>query len=145
MLQRLIRQLRQGKAKAAETPGRETILICDDDYGVREAYKLILSDQYNLQLVANGSEAVRVLRRRPAKVMILDLKMPEMDGLEVLRRVKQVSPATHVIISTGYRSVETAQEAARLGCHDYLIKPFIPQDVLSAVQQGLAKAAAGPR
>ena len=118
---------------------RDTILVCDDDYGVREAYKLILSEQYQLKLVTNGREAIRALKRQPAKVMILDLKMPELDGLEVLRRVRQTSPATRVIISTGYRSVETAQEAARLGCEDYIIKPFGPQDVLRAVANALGR------
>ena len=120
-----------------QAPGRETILICDDDHGVREAYKLILSDHYQLKLVATGDEALKLLKRQPIKAMILDLKMPELDGLEVLRRVRRVSPSTNVIISTGYRSVETAQEAARMGCHNYLIKPFNPQDVLAAVSRAL--------
>lgn len=116
---------------------KELVLICDDDYGVREAYKLILSDHYQLKLVDNGHQAVKVLKRQPIKAMILDLKMPEMDGIAVLRQVKEVSPTTNVVISTGYRSVETAQEAARLGCYDYLIKPFTPQDVMSAVTKAL--------
>jgi len=135
MLRWLTRKARPATKEAAP---RETVLICDDDHGVREAYKLILSDRYQLKLVDNGHEAIKALRRRPIKAMILDLKMPELDGLEVLRRVKQAAPATHIVISTGYRSVEVAEEAARLGCHDYLIKPFTPQDVLSAVAKALA-------
>lgn len=116
---------------------REAVLVCDDDHGVREAYKLILNDRYDLQLVATGPEALALLTRRPIKAMILDLKMPEMDGLEVLRQVRKAAPDTHVVISTGYRSTEVAQEAAALGCHDYLMKPFTPQDVLAAVEKAL--------
>lgn len=129
--------MKRKAASTTETDRREAVLVCDDDYGVREAYKLILNDRYRLTLVANGHEAVKLLKRQPIKAMILDLKMPEIDGLEVLRRVRKASPKTHVVISTGYRSTEVAQEAARLGCQDYLIKPFTPQDVISAVEKAL--------
>lgn len=132
---------RRGRAAEGTADGRVPVLVCDDDYGVREAYKLILSERYRLTLVNNGREAIKVLKRHPIKVMILDLKMPEMDGIEALRRIRQAVPDTRVIISTGYRSVETAQEAARLGCHDYLIKPFMPADVLQAVAQAFRAAA----
>ena len=129
---------RSGKSRKGAEP-RTTVLVCDDDHGVQEAYKLILSERYALKIVGSGRDAVKVLRRQAIPVMILDLKMPELDGLEVLRRVRESAPATRVIISTGYRSVETAQEAARLGCQDYLTKPFTPQDVLGAVEQALAR------
>ena len=128
------------RRSAKDAAVRPTVLICEDDYGVREAYKLILNERYNLKLVNNGREAVKVLKRKAMPVMILDLKMPEMDGIEVLRQVKQAAPATQVIISTGYKSVEVAEEAARLGCDDYLIKPFHPNDVLYAVGIAFRKA-----
>ena len=132
MLQWLAKRKRATNAAAS---GRDAVLVCDDDYAVREAYKLILSERYDLKLAAHGREAIKLLKRQPIKVMILDLKMPELDGLAVLKQVRDTAPATRVIISTGYRSIETAQEAARLGCHDYLMKPFEPKDVLTAVRQ----------
>lgn len=111
---------------------RGTILICDDDSGVQEAYKLILSDHYQLKLVDNGQEALSVLKTDKIDLVILDLKMPEMDGLQALGRIRQAAPQVPVVISTGYKSAEIALEATRLGCKDYLIKPFEPRDVLGA-------------
>ena len=128
------------RRKTAQATSTETVLICEDDYGVREAYKLILSEQYELKLVASGREALKILKRQPIKAMILDLKMPEMDGLTTLRQVREASPGTHVIISTGYKSVEIAEECSRLGCDDYIIKPFHSSDVLGAVKKALTLA-----
>ena len=128
------------RRKAPQTTSQETVLICEDADGVREAYKLILGEQYQLKLTGNGREALKILKRHPIKAMILDLKMPEMDGLTTLRQVREVSPGTHVIISTGYKSVEIAEECARLGCDDYIIKPFHSSDVLGAVKKALTLA-----
>lgn len=130
---------RKGTVAKTMAGRRDTVLVCDDDYAVREAYKLILGEHYDLKLAASGRDAIKLLKRQSVKVMILDLKMPELDGLAVLKQVKEASPTTRVIISTGYRSVETAQEATRLGCRDYLMKPFNPQDVLGAVRQAFGQ------
>ena len=129
------------RRKAAAATPKDTVLICEDANGVREAYKLILSESYQLKFAGNGREALKVLKRHPIKAMILDLKMPEMDGLTTLRHVRAVSPGTHVIISTGYKSVEIAEECSRLGCDDYLIKPFRAHQVSDAVKKALVAAA----
>jgi DNA-binding NtrC family response regulator len=121
------------------TEKRASVLVVDDDAHVREAYKLILDKDYELILCETGDEAVKYLQGHPADVAILDLKMPFMDGTEVLRRVRRAAPKTEVIIVTGYRSTEMAQECARLGCNDYLPKPFGRKDVIDVVEDALIR------
>ena len=71
------------------------------------------------------------MEQRPADVVLLDLRMPGMDGMTVLKAIKERWPETEVVIITGYPSIETAKEAVRLGAYDYLAKPVGPDDVVS--------------
>ena len=92
------------------------ILICDDEEGIRESLKLVLGDHYNLVAVDSGSMALEVLSHsQDIKVMLLDIKMPKTNGLDVLQEIKKKFPHVKIIMVTGYKSVETAAEAARLG------------------------------
>ncbi len=103
---------------------KPTILICDDEEGIRESFKLILEDNYDLRFATNGPEALEMLKTLSPALMMLDIKMPKVHGLEVLKQIKQLKPKLPVIIVTGYQSVEMAQEALRLGAADYIPKPF---------------------
>ena len=103
---------------------KPTILICDDEEGIRESFKLILEDQYTLKFATNGPEALEMLKTLSPALMMLDIKMPKIHGLEVLKSVKKLRPNLPVIIVTGYQSVEMAQEALKLGAVDYIPKPF---------------------
>ncbi len=103
---------------------KPVILICDDEEGIRESFKLILEDQYDLKFATNGPEALEMLKTINPALMMLDIKMPKLHGLEVLKQIKQLKPKLPVIIVTGYQSVEMAQEALRLGAADYIPKPF---------------------
>ncbi|MDD5423635.1 MAG: response regulator [Candidatus Omnitrophica bacterium] len=113
---------------------RKTVLICDDEEGVREALKLILEDDYDLSFAISGPEAIEKIRQGLPDLVILDIKMPKMNGLEALKHIKKLSPNTKVIIASGYKSVETAQESIKNGASDYLVKPFDSKLVLEAVK-----------
>ncbi len=113
---------------------RKTVLICDDEEGIRESLKLILADFYNIRLSHNGLEAVELLKTFSPDVMLLDIKMPKLHGLEILKQIKKVRPALPVIIVSGYQSVEIAQEAIKLGAADYIPKPFESKKVIQSVQ-----------
>ena len=117
---------------------RPTILICDDEEGIRESFKLILSDNYNLEFAHNGLEAIEFLRKSSPAAMLLDIKMPKMHGLDILKEVKKLKPSLPVIIVTGYQSVEMAQEALKLGAADYIPKPFDSKQILRAVSQHIS-------
>lgn len=112
---------------------KPVILICDDEEGIRESFKLILEDQYQLKFVTNGLEALEMLKTLSPNLMLLDIKMPKMHGMEILKQVKKLKPSLPVIIVTGYQSVEMAQEALKLGARDYIPKPFETKEILRVV------------
>ena len=116
------------------------ILICDDEEGVRESLKLILEERYDLQTAENGEEAVQHVASAPFDVMLLDIKMPRMDGMETLRRVRQLAPNMPVLILTAYHSMDIAKEAVRLGAKDYISKPFEKDQLLEIIEQLLKRS-----
>ena len=116
---------------------KPTILVCDDEEGIRESFKLILSDNYHLKFVNNGLQALDLLKTFSPDAMLLDIKMPKINGIDVLKQIKKLKPKLPVIIVTGYQSVETAQEAIRNGAADYIPKPFESKQILKAVAQVL--------
>jgi two-component system nitrogen regulation response regulator GlnG len=81
-----------------------------------------------------GDEAIKKMKASPVDLVILDIKMPKKDGLETLKELKKINPSSKVIIATGYKSVDTAQEAMKLGAADYVVKPFDRAKILNAVR-----------
>jgi CheY-like chemotaxis protein len=109
------------------------ILVVDDDEVVRLAHQRSLAGaHYQVVAVWNGAEALAAMERQPFDVILLDLRMPGMDGLSVLRMIKQRWPETEIVIVTGYPSLETVKEAVELGACDYLTKPVGPDEVIHA-------------
>ena len=107
------------------------ILIVDDEEIVRLSHRRILAgDDCNVETVLNGSEALRVMEQQAVDVVLLDLRMPGMDGMSILKTIKQRWPEIEVVIITGYPSIETAKEAIQLGAYDYLTKPVDPDEVI---------------
>ncbi|HBR15555.1 MAG TPA: hypothetical protein DD723_08480 [Candidatus Omnitrophica bacterium] len=119
---------------------RGKILICDDEEGIRESLKLILSNHYNLMVTDSGEQCVELVNNAPdIGLVLLDIKMPNVNGLEVLKLVKEKRPNLSVVIITGYKSVETASEAANLGASGYIVKPFKSDEILSTVGRLMEK------
>ncbi|MDD3375302.1 MAG: response regulator [Candidatus Omnitrophica bacterium] len=116
------------------------ILIVDDEEGIRESLKLILEDYYNLILAEDGEQALEILENSSDIALVLmDIKMPKMSGLETLESMKEKHAQLKVIIVTGYKSVETATEAVRLGASGYIVKPFKSDEVLATVRSTMKK------
>ncbi len=116
------------------------ILVVDDEPVARQSLTDILRlEGYLVAAVPNGQAAVEYVRTHSVDLMIVDLKMPGMDGLEVAQVVNQLSPETEVILLTAYGSIETAIQALRLRIHDYLLKPASPAQVLASVKKGLLR------
>ena len=115
------------------------ILVVDDEEGIRESLKLILGDHYDIILTDSGEQALRLVEGDPAiGLVLMDIKMPKVDGLDVLKEMKAKRPSLKVIMVTGYKAVETASEAARLGASGYIIKPFKSDEILNTVRRNLA-------
>ena len=122
---------------------KPSILICDDEEGIRESLRLILDGHYELIFAADGHEALEALQRSTPTLMLLDMKLPKMDGLDTLRSIRQMAPDLPVLILSAYHSTEVAQEAVRLGATDYIPKPFESKQLLQALETTLKKL--GPR
>ncbi|HSR20649.1 MAG TPA: response regulator transcription factor [Anaerolineales bacterium] len=119
------------------------ILIVDDEQVTRQSLTDILKlEGYNTAAVANGPAAVEHVRTHPVDLVVVDLRMPGMDGLQVVQAVNQISPDTEVVLLTAYGSVDSAVQALRLRIHDYLTKPASPQQVVASVKRGLERRTA---
>ncbi|HXX82791.1 MAG TPA: response regulator [Casimicrobiaceae bacterium] len=114
------------------------VLVVDDDETVRRCYlRSLAATDCNVATVADGQEALREMERKPFDVVMLDLRLPGMDGLSVLKALKQRWPESEVVVITGYPSLETAKDAVRLGAYDYLAKPVGPTDVIKAASSAM--------
>lgn len=115
------------------------ILICDDERGVRESLKLILSDKYDLAFAENGNEAIDALRESPdIRAILLDIKMPGINGIEALRHIRSRNNDIPVIIITGYQSVEAASASLNTGATHYITKPFESKAVTDTLKKALS-------
>ncbi len=109
------------------------ILVVDDDEIVRRSHlRSLAAIDCSVEGAWDGYEALRAMERDPFDVVLLDLRMPGIDGMTVLKTIKEKWPESEVIIITGYPSVDTAKEAVRLGAYDYIAKPVGPDEVISA-------------
>lgn len=116
------------------------VLIVDDDDVVRRSYQRSLqAAHYNVEAVADGADALAALQQKRFDLVLLDLRMPGMDGMSVLRAIKQAWPKSEVVVITGYPTVETAKQAVQLGAFDYLAKPVGPAEVISAASGALTQ------
>ncbi len=118
---------------------RGNILVIDDEAGPRESLRMILHVDHDIRMAAGGLEGLDMITQEPPDLVFLDIKMPGMDGSEVLRRIKEMAPDTEVAMITAYGAVTTAQEAMRLGALDYITKPFGIVEVNAVVDRALTK------
>ena len=116
------------------------ILVVDDDEVVRRSHvRSLAGANCDVKAVWNGTEALRAMAEDPFDVVLLDLRMPGLDGMAVLRTIKEKWPESEVVIITGYPAIESAKEAVRLGAYDYLAKPAGPDDVISAANAAVMR------
>ena len=119
----------------------ERILVVDDGDDVRHTITqyILKPNAYDYLEAKDGLEALAILRTQPVDLILLDLQMPRMDGLEVLRRLRDEGIAVPVVLMTMYGSEEIAIEVFRLGARDYIIKPFSEDELLGALERALSE------
>jgi nitrogen regulation protein NR(I) len=106
----------------------QTILIVDDDKSIRYSLKRMLEEKYSISTAQNGEEALGRIKETPPDLIIMDIKMPGRNGIDVLKEIKAIDPKSLVVVMTAYGTTETAIEAMKYGAFDYILKPFpIPQ------------------
>ena len=116
------------------------VMVVDDEKGIRDGSERILIRMGCEVLQASqGEEALEILAKEKASVVLLDMKMPGMDGMEVLRRIRKLDETILVIVITGYATVETAIEAMKQGAYDFVPKPFEPDQLRIVVNRALEK------
>ncbi len=116
------------------------IWVVDDDPGIRDLLGLMLKDLgYNVELFANGKEMLDRLETRVPDLFVVDVRMPEMSGMDLTRAIMEKDPQALVIILTGFPSIEDAVEAIQIGASDYLSKPFNKAQIQVRIERLLGK------
>ena len=119
---------------------RARILIIDDDEDIRKVLKTMLEDEgYSADTAANGKEAIRKSYRKFYNLALIDVKLPDMEGIKLLKRIKDTVPKMRKIILTGYPSIQNAIEAVNQGADAYIVKPFDMDKVLATIKEQLKK------
>ncbi len=133
------------KAVVHELPRKaneQDVLVIDDEAAVNNNIRKILSKKgFSVDQAMTKEEALQKIEEKAYKLILLDLKIPGVQGLELLHAIREKSPETLVIIITGYASIETAKESARLGAVDYLPKPFTPDEIRKVTENAIRLAA----
>ena len=116
------------------------LLVVDDEKIMQDSFSRILTKEgYEVQAVASGEEAIERFDCEPFDVVLLDIKMPGIGGIEALRRLKEMDPGVTILIITGYPSIDTAVKAIKLGAYDYITKPFTPDVLRIALNRALER------
>jgi DNA-binding NtrC family response regulator len=115
------------------------ILVVDDEQGARDALQVILEDEYDVITAASGPEAIAFCQESNYDLVFLDVAMPEIDGMETLKRLRSLYEPMDVVMISASDKAEKAVQSIKLGAYDYITKPFEPEDILSAVDRVLEK------
>jgi DNA-binding NtrC family response regulator len=117
------------------TEKKGAILIVDDEVGPRESLRMILKPHYETYPAADGKEALNILKRTKIDVVTLDLKMPGLSGLDVLREIRKYHTDVEVVIITAYGSPQNVKEANRFGARSFICKPFNSMELINYIHQ----------
>jgi putative two-component system response regulator len=117
----------------------KVLVVDDDQFALQSIAKVLEDESYQVVTAASGSEALDLLRQDSFDLVLTDLKMPGIDGLEILRRGREIAPQVVVLIFTGYASLESAIEALREGAYDYLVKPCSADELKLKIERGLER------
>ncbi|MFO7929089.1 MAG: response regulator [Candidatus Humimicrobiaceae bacterium] len=117
------------------------ILIVDDEQNIRKTLKQCLANEgYDIDIAVNGEEALKKIKDDNFDLVLLDIKMPGMNGMEVLNKLRERKDSTNVVMMTAYGTVERAVEAMKLGAIDFLSKPFTPEEIRNLVKKIFGRA-----
>lgn len=118
---------------------KATVLVVDDELGVRQSFNMMLKSGYHILFAETGREAIEAFEKNLVDMILLDINLPDINGIDLLEQFMEAQPNTAVIMVTAVNDVQTAVKAIKLGAHEYIIKPFIVDDVLGIIKRTLEK------
>jgi two-component system sensor histidine kinase/response regulator len=123
-----------------KVPQKATILVIDDEEAMRDSCRQVLSkDGYVIKTAENGQSGLQKIKEVKPDLVLIDLKMPGMGGMELLEKIDQIDPEIISIVITGYATIESAVEAMKLNAYDFLSKPFTPDQLRIVIERGLER------
>jgi ActR/RegA family two-component response regulator len=129
-------RLQENTTTSFEVPPH--ILVMEDDLNVAKGLEMVLSEGgFDVNLAGTGELALEAFRQKRFDLLVADLRLPDIDGMEVIKQIKAQKPETEVIVITGYGTTATAVEAMKLGVHDFLPKPFTEDQIKKAIDEAL--------
>ena len=124
--------------RGAESLGPPQILLMEDEQSVAQGLQMVLKEGgYGVDLAMTGHGALEQFKQKYFDLLVADLRLPDMDGMEVIREIKEKRPETEVVVITGYATVTSAVDAMKIGAFDYLPKPFTEDEFMTAVGEAL--------
>ncbi len=117
-------------------PSKKRIMVVDNEDNICDIYKKVLIHEgYDVESFLDGSTAIDSFSKKSFDIVITDLKMPKIDGFHVIKRVREMSPKTDIIVITGYATLDSVVTSIKLGAYDYLVKPFEISDLVGKVKK----------
>ncbi|MBM4090952.1 MAG: response regulator [Planctomycetes bacterium] len=128
------------RSNTTAVPRLPTILVVDDELGYRDGIRRILRGRgFQAQAAGSGDEALALIAQARYPIVLVDLKMPGMDGFELIRRIRELRPDTLCIVVSAFATVESAVQTTKMGAFDFVVKPFVPEDLMVVVNRAAEK------
>ena len=118
---------------------KASILVVDDERGVRQSFNMVFKDDYRVFQAESGKEAIDIFAENPVDVILLDIILPDVNGLELIEKLKTISPNSEIIMVTAVKEIQTAVKAIKFGAYDYIVKPFVVEEVKNIIHRALEK------
>ena len=123
-----------------QSNSKYTILIVDDEPLIRKSlFEILKMIGYQCLMVGSGEEAVEAIQKKKVDIVISDMRLPEMSGIDLLKKIKKLQPSIEVIMMTGFGSIETAVEAMKLKAFDYITKPIVDDEIKLVLEKIIEK------
>jgi two-component system response regulator AtoC len=122
-----------------EVEKRATILVVDDERGVRQSFYMVLKDEFEVLLSKTGAEALEIFSKNAVDIILLDILLPDINGIDLIEKFKDIDPNTEIIMVTAVKEVQTAVRSIKQGAYEYIIKPFNVDEVITVIHRALEK------
>ena len=118
---------------------KASILVVDDEHGIRQSFNMVFKNEYNIFLAGSAEEAIDIFTKNHINLILLDIILPKSNGLDLLEKFKDMDPNIEIIMVSAVKKVQSAVKAIKLGAYDYIVKPFVVDEIINIVNRALEK------